>query len=325
MLGLVSGALVALLATAWLASRRSPFRILDVPNERSLHARPVPRTGGLGVLLGIFTVWGWQFISGIWEDEATAIALAAILVAAVSFWDDLQEVAPSIRLLIHFLAASMVALAGIVPWPGLLGLIAGIVAIVWMLNLYNFMDGMDGFAGSMTIIGMGSLALAAWMVDAKIFAFFCAAPAVACLGFLAFNWPPAKIFLGDVGSATLGLIAGAASCWGIQAGYFSWWFPLFAFGPFVVDATVTLFRRAWRRERVWQAHREHYYQRLVRLGWGHRRVLFAELGLMVLSALLGFLALRSDLAALVAACLAGMAYLAAMWSVDRAWRKAAKQ
>jgi UDP-N-acetylmuramyl pentapeptide phosphotransferase/UDP-N-acetylglucosamine-1-phosphate transferase len=132
-----------------------------------------------------------------------------------------------------------------------------------MTNLYNFMDGMDGFAGGMTLIGGLTLALLTATGNAWTISVLSSLLAGAAAGFLVHNFPPARIFMGDVGSL---------------------WVPLIVFSPFVVDATATLLRRALAGEKVWQAHRVHYYQRVVLLGWGHRRTVMVEYGLMVLCA-----------------------------------------
>jgi UDP-N-acetylmuramyl pentapeptide phosphotransferase/UDP-N-acetylglucosamine-1-phosphate transferase len=149
-----------------------------------------------------------------------------------------------------------------------------------MVNLYNFMDGMDGFAGGMAVFGFGAMAVLGWQGGDAGFALANAAIAAAAAGFLLFNFPPARIFLGDVGSATLGLLAAALSLLGSQRGLFPLWVAWLAFSPFIVDATWTLLRRLVRGERVWQAHRSHHYQRLVLAGWSHRRTVSLSYVLM---------------------------------------------
>jgi UDP-N-acetylmuramyl pentapeptide phosphotransferase/UDP-N-acetylglucosamine-1-phosphate transferase len=140
-----------------------------------------------------------------------------------------------------------------------------------MVNLYNFMDGMDGFAGGMAIFGFGALSLLGWQAGDAGFALVNAAIVAAAGGFLISNFPPARVFLGDLGSATLGLLAATLSLVGSQRGLFPLWLAWLAFSPFIVDATWTLLRRIAHGERVWQAHRSHHYQRLVLAGWSHRK------------------------------------------------------
>ncbi len=154
--------------------------------------------------------------------------------------------------------------------------------VIWMINLYNFMDGMDGFAGGMAVIGFSTLAWLGWADSG--FATFCMIVAAASAGFLVHNFPPAKIFLGDTGSTALGFLAAACSLWGAKDGLFPFWVAILVFSPFIVDATVTLLRRLLRREKVWEAHRTHYYQRLVLLGWGHRGTVLLEYALMLVCA-----------------------------------------
>jgi UDP-N-acetylmuramyl pentapeptide phosphotransferase/UDP-N-acetylglucosamine-1-phosphate transferase len=221
--------------------------------------------------------------------------------AVVSFLDDRQGVAAKWRILVHLLAAVSLWAANVAPdrleLPGFAlpvaawaGVFLTLLFAIWMINLYNFMDGMDGFAGGMAVIGFSTLA---WLgrTDAG-FAAVCLTVAAANAGFLVHNFPPAKIFLGDTGSTALGFLAAACSLWGSKADLFPFWVTLLVFSPFIVDATVTLLRRLLRGEKIWEAHRTHYYQRLVLLGWGHRRTVLAEYMLMLACAGSAVLAVR---------------------------------
>jgi len=274
---------ISLLLCLLLASEYSPLKILDVPNERSLHVKPTPHTGGIGIVLAVVISWviyGWFYEM---PEVMGWISISVFLVAGISFIDDWREVSPLLRISVHLMAGVVLLLAGLVMFEGWFGAMFTLVAIVWMLNLYNFMDGMDGFAGGMTLFGFGFLACAGWLQGENEYAMYASMVAVAAIGFLFVNFPPAKIFMGDIGSATLGLLAAAFSLWAIDIGLFAWWFPLLVFSPFVVDATVTLIRRMNNRERIWQAHRSHYYQRLVQLGWGHKKTVLAEYVIMLLT------------------------------------------
>jgi UDP-N-acetylmuramyl pentapeptide phosphotransferase/UDP-N-acetylglucosamine-1-phosphate transferase len=155
-----------------------------------------------------------------------------------------------------------------------------VFAIAWSANAYNFMDGADGLAAGMAVFGFGAYALAAHLAGAGPLATLCASLAAAAAAFLPFNWHPARLFLGDVGAVPVGFLAGALGAQGWNEGCWPLWFPLLVFAPFLGDATLTLARRLWRRERIWQAHREHYYQRLVQLGFGHRRTALLEYAAM---------------------------------------------
>ena len=203
--------------------------------------------------------------------------------------------------------------------------LTAILVIVWMTNLFNFMDGSDGLAGGMALFGFLFLALrAAWVGDAA-FASLNAVVAAGALGFLGFNFHPARVFMGDAGSIPLGFLAGLVGFAGWVSGVWPIWFPLLVFSPFIVDATVTLSRRLVRGEKVWQAHREHYYQRLILLGRGHRKTALLEYALMIaagLSALWGAAQSAVTQAILLGAWV--LTYLALARAIDRRWREAKK-
>lgn len=272
---------VSYLLVAWLASEKSPFKVLDAPNERSLHENPIPKTGGIALLLALFSGWLWELQQFDIPMVFVAIFLAALLVASISFIDDLKELSPLLRITVHAFAAFVLVGSGLTVHNSIAGDLFSFLAIIWMLNLYNFMDGMDGFAGGMTLSGFLFLGLAGFLQGEELFSLLAWMVAAASAGFLFKNFPPAKIFMGDTGSATIGFLAAAFSLWGMRDGIFEIWFPLLVFSPFVVDATITLLRRLLRGEKVWQAHREHYYQRLTLAGWGHRKTVLLEYLLML--------------------------------------------
>jgi UDP-N-acetylmuramyl pentapeptide phosphotransferase/UDP-N-acetylglucosamine-1-phosphate transferase len=292
-------AMTALVLAGWLTRRlcdpSSRLHVIDRPTERSLHDRPVPRGGGLAILGAfIVTLTGISVVRGFAADLVW-IAAGAAIVATVSYLDDRSGLSPGVRLLSHAAASGVLVLGGVslphVTLPGVTvsiphSLLVGFAVLftIWMTNLYNFMDGMDGFAGGMAVIGFATFALFGWRAGYESFATVSLILAAASAGFLLFNFPPARIFMGDVGSSTLGFLVAGLSIWGARDGVFPHWVAVLVFSPFVVDATVTLFRRLFRGERVWDAHRSHYYQRLVRLGWGHRRTVLREYVLMLASA-----------------------------------------
>ena len=258
-------ATVVLLA---LLLRRSDALPVDHPNERSLHHRPTPRIGGLALFPGV--VLGCLAVGLPDVDSMLLLGLAGFLFL-LSIFDDWRGLAVTLRFGAHLLAAALLALALMGASPFVL---AGALAVAWMTNLFNFMDGANGLAGGMAAIGFAAFGLASGE-SALAFALTGAA-----VGFVMFNFDPARVFLGDAGSIPLGFLAGALGLLGVVQGQWPWWFPLLVFSPFVVDATVTLLRRMARREYFWIAHREHYYQRLVRMGWSHRRLALAEYALM---------------------------------------------
>ncbi len=280
--------LVALAVTWWLARPESGLLLLDHPGERSLHTRPTPRTGGLAVLAGVLgggalAMWGSS------QPGLPWMLAGLFAVAGVSFADDRRGVSPFVRLSVHFLGAALavtselVILSRVAPGPPVVSGALTILGIVWLINLYNFMDGMDGFAGGMTVLGFVALALMAGPSRYPAYSGLCLTVAAASAGFLPFNFPPSRIFLGDVGSATLGYLAAGCIALGASMGAFPVESGLLVFSPFIADATITLLRRGFRRERVWTAHRSHYYQRLVLSGWSHRRTVLWEYLLMSLA------------------------------------------
>lgn len=291
-------------ATFGLSRRGGAWGPMAHPNERSLHERPTPASGGLGIAAGLVPAWvilAWVSVARL---PSPWLYAGALLVAAVSLWDDWRPLPAWVRLAAHGLAAGTVLLAGLAPrsmslpgWtfslPLGLALLLTLLFVAWMVNLYNFMDGMDGFAGGMAVFGFGGYAMLGFIGGDTGFAMTSGAVALAAAGFLAFNFPPARIFMGDVGASTLGFLAAVFALWGARLGLFNLVAALLLFSPFIVDATVTLLRRLLRGERVWQAHREHYYQRLVRLGWGHRKTVLWEYAIMALALIsaLGWLGL----------------------------------
>jgi UDP-N-acetylmuramyl pentapeptide phosphotransferase/UDP-N-acetylglucosamine-1-phosphate transferase len=186
------------------------------------------------------------------------------------------------------------------------------------------MDGSDGLAGGMAVIGFAAYAFAAGLAGHAPLAATSLAVSAAAAGFLAYNFPPARIFLGDVGSIPLGFLAGALGVIGWRDDVWPLWFPVLVFGPFIGDATITLFKRAARRERVWQAHREHYYQRLVRMGFGHRNTALIGYAAMLVCAAAA-LAGREQAPMTQAALFGGTSLLLAAMAVwiDLRWRRAA--
>lgn len=308
---LVAAATSALVIALMLRSGRAGP--LDNPNHRSLHSVAVPRSGGVGVLAGLACAGWWWVLPPAW-------LVALVLLAVVSWWDDWRPLSASLRFAVHFLAAASVVLN--MPGVGSMGAVLLVFALVWMTNLYNFMDGANGLAGGMALFGFLALSVAAALAGQHELAGWAAAAAGAALGFLRFNFHPARIFLGDIGSVTLGFLAALLGWYGWTRAAWPLWFPLLAFSPFIVDATMTLLRRLLRGEKVWQAHREHYYQRLVRMGWSHRRLALAEYALMIAVAAtaLGLLSAPSILQWFGVAAW-GVIYAVLMRWIDRLWQR----
>lgn len=271
-LGGVLAAAVASLSAALLLHRRARLP-LDAPNTRSLHEEPVPRIGGLVIWAGFVPV---ALLSRAELPGNAVWWVGWLAVLLVSLQDDRRGVPPLARLAVQGAAAGVAAwamLAGraVAPWPAAMVMAGAVLAIVWSANAFNFMDGSDGLAAIMTLFGFSAYAAGAMRGGSDAAAYW--ALVAATLPFAVINWPPARMFMGDNGAVPLGFLAAAFGVGEWARGTWPGWFPLLAFLPFLADATLTLIGRALRRERVWEAHRGHYYQRLHRLGAGHRGTL----------------------------------------------------
>lgn len=308
--------LVAALAVGWLARGRASRIALDEPNARSLHDTPVPRSGGIGLLLGAAAGWTYATPHLPW---AFWVALGLLIV--VSLLDDVRGLSAAIRLAVHLLAAALAAPALMGLSESVLLLAVAVLAIGWMCNLYNFMDGSDGLAGGMAVCGFLVYAAAAWFSGSTQFALLNLAVAAAAAGFLLHNFHPARIFLGDAGAVPLGFLAATFGITGWLQQDWTWWFPLLVFSPFIVDASVTLTRRLLSGARVWEAHRDHYYQRLVQLGLGHRSTALAEYALMALCGVTALWVMTLSVTLQYTALAgAGALYLILILIIERAWR-----
>lgn len=311
-------ALVALLSIAAILFSKLGRQIQDIPNDRSLHSTPVPRTGGVGLMAGILS--GWVLMTGalVWW-----VVLPVLILFGISLLDDMLDLTVRQRLLAHGVAALLLVVgSGLYTRHSVWVAMIVLLFTVWMTNLYNFMDGSDGLAGGMALFGFACYGVAALIAHDDGLAMLNFSIAAAALGFLYHNFPPAKIFMGDAGSIPLGFLAAAMGLWGWQQDCWPAWFPLLVFSPFVADATATLFKRAFRREKLSQAHRSHYYQRLVQMGWGHRNTALAEYALMLLAGMTALLGLGwahiGQGSLLLGWC---VAYLTLMMLIDRQWRE----
>jgi Fuc2NAc and GlcNAc transferase len=261
--------------------------VLDVPNPRSSHVVPKPRGGGLAIVLvttaGLL-VLGLRGI--VTWDLAGALVGGGLAVALVGLADDRRSLSAATRLTVHFAAAlwALTWLGGLPPLRvgtqllsfGWTGYVLGAFGIVWTLNLFNFMDGIDGIAASEALfVALAGALLTASLTDVGGVGFAAVLFAAACAGFLLWNWPPASIFLGDVGSGYMGYVIVVLAVAATRHNPVALWIWLILGGAFVVDATVTLLRRLLRRERVYQAHRSHAYQWLARRWGSHGKVTVA--------------------------------------------------
>ena len=273
--------------TKWLHHRAKALRLLQAPNHRSSHDHPTPNGGGLGIVVaGSLAGVGLGLFSG-WTTSWFVLGLGGLL-ATVGLLNDIEHLPARVRFGVQVaVCAGLLFALGDLPsisfragleleldgWV-LFGIL--LLAGVWWINLFNFMDGIDGIAGAQAVFMLlGAAALGAWtnadVISSPVWMLMLCF-AAATVGFLPLNWPPAKIFMGDVGSTWLGFGVFALALLSVQAGWLSYATWLVFAAVFVTDATVTLLTRMLRGERWYEAHRNHAYQKLARRLGGHRAV-----------------------------------------------------
>lgn len=249
--------------------------MFDIPNERSLHDTPTPKGGGVAIVFAWYVGITLLFFTGVVEQGLYSALLCGIMLAVVSLIDDIIGLKPYIRLIVQFITAiaAFYFLNGLRPliMPGLhlnynyIIYPIAIVGMVWFINLFNFMDGVDGFASVEVISICSVLFVMSWNMI-NILLIFCVS------GFLYWNWPKAKIFMGDVGSTQLGFILVVLGIYFHNTFEFSILNWIMLTSPFWFDATLTLFRRWYNNEKLSEAHRKHVYQRVVQSGFSHEKV-----------------------------------------------------
>jgi UDP-N-acetylmuramyl pentapeptide phosphotransferase/UDP-N-acetylglucosamine-1-phosphate transferase len=269
--------------TRW--ARRA--RLLDVPNERSSHNVPTPRGAGIVIVLVVIAAVAWSTGAA---GAAGMAGAAALVIALISAIDDARPLPSVLRLIVH-LACAVVAVFALTEdshtvWRAGT-IVVGILWIVSLTNAYNFMDGIDGISGAQAVVTGITVVVAGLRLDLNESAVAGAAIASANMGFLFFNWPPARVFMGDVGAAFLGFVFAVLT---LRIGSVSFDAGVVVFlslWPFVFDTTMTLLRRMARRENIFASHRSHLYQRLVIAGWPHAYVTAMYAVLAVLGSLAG--------------------------------------
>ena len=278
--------ILSLLLTAGLRRYALARSVIDIPNARSSHTVPTPRGGGVAIVLTFLLVVVGLMLLGVGQlSVLVALAGGGGLIAVIGFMDDHGHIAARWRLLGHFLAAAWMLgwMGGLPPLPlfgwsldlGWLGGLLAAVYLVWLLNLYNFMDGIDGIASVEALCVCLGACLIYWLNGTTALAWGPLILAMAVLGFLYWNFPPARIFMGDAGSGFLGIALGVLS---VQAAWQSsalLWVWLILLGVFIVDATFTLMRRLIRGDKVYEAHRSHAYQFASRQAGRHLPVTLA--------------------------------------------------
>ncbi|MCX6334950.1 MAG: glycosyltransferase family 4 protein [Bacteroidia bacterium] len=250
-------------------------RILDIPNERSLHNVPTPSGGGAAIVISWYIGITFLYFNGIIDKTLYSALMSGILVAIISLIDDIYGVKPYIRLIVHIITAvvALFMLNGLRPLiiPAInfnydfIVYPLAIIGIVWFINLFNFMDGVDGFASVEAIFICSVYFVLTWNIATLLL--------IVCVGgFLSWNWPKAKIFMGDTGSTQLGFVLVVMGIYfhnNLEFSVINW---IMLTSPFWFDATLTLFRR-WRNgEKLSQAHKKHVYQRIVQAGFSHEKV-----------------------------------------------------
>jgi Fuc2NAc and GlcNAc transferase len=281
--------IVASIALSWLVAslvsrRAEQWRLVQIPNHRSSHVQPTANGGGLGIVLASVATGGWLALAG--ASQLSALLVLSLPLAVIGLIDDVRHVSAMSRMGVQVIVmVGLLTLVGEGPawesiadaspygWP-LMGVL--ILAGVWWINLFNFMDGIDGIAGGQVIFMLvAGTGLASWFhpeaVRSPMWA-FAICVAAATLGFLPVNWPPARVFMGNVGSTWLAFMIFAVALVSIQAGWLSPAVWLVLGAGFVTDATITLIIRMLRGERWYEAHRSHAYQRLSRRWRGDRNM-----------------------------------------------------
>lgn len=262
-----------------LIKKATPLKLLDIPNNRSLHTQPTPSGGGLAILFGWLLALGMFWLFGSIDKQLLLALLLGIPIALISIIDDIRRVSPLLRLLVHFssVIGALYILDGVRPFAEIavsfnyqfISYPVAVIGIVWFINLYNFMDGIDGLASFEAVLI--SIVLFIFTGDPLLWIFISS-----IAGFLYWNWPRAKIFLGDVGSTQLGYVLVILGVYYHNTFDFSILNWVMISSPFWFDATYTLLRRMRNGEKLSEPHRKHLYQRLVRAGFSHLQVnLFA--------------------------------------------------
>ncbi len=283
--------LLSLTLTYFIRVGALKHKILDIPNKRSSHSAPVPRGGGLAIVICWYLGITLLFFFGQIADNLYYAFMSGSLLAIISLIDDIISLKPRLRLLSQLASASLalfflrdhffINISGWIIETQFILIPLFILAIVWFINLYNFLDGIDGYASVEAI----STALIIYSFTGNI---ICLLLVASVAGFLFWNWPKAKIFMGDVGSTQLGFILIVLGIYLNNEGQFDLILWIIITSPYWFDATLTLYRRWRNKEKLSQAHKKHIYQRIVQSGFSH---LQTDMALIVLNILLAFVAL----------------------------------
>lgn len=306
-LGIASFAL-SLFGARYMVRRLGRGAPIDVPNSRSSHQNPTVTAGGVGLALSLFLVLLMlgSLNRGVPTEGLVLFALATAFIAAIGFWDDFRYPPALWRLLLQVGAASLVIAGGMalrvfeLPWgPGITLRWAAVpLSLLWitgLVNLFNFIDGADGLANSLAVVCSAGIAAAAFATSHPYEGIAAVTVTAACLGLLWYNFPPAQVFTGDVGSLTLGFVLSVLAIRLSAQGERSvpLMFFIILYSSFLFDTSYTVLRRTVAGEKFWLAHRTHLYERLLQSGWSHLRVTSFYVGQGFVSLALALFYLRA--------------------------------
>jgi len=269
----IAAAIMSWLICAAIKTNAQKWRLVDIPNVRSSHVLPTPRGGGLGIVVAFYVAVIVLVAGGGKGATSLLLLLPALPIALLGFIDDFKPLGVRLRLLVQLACATAIVLLAGRDFSG--GPISWLVTVValgyvaWLINLYNFMDGIDGIAVTEAMTVLAGAVMISWWHSGHIENYGWLLLLAACGGFLLWNWSPAKLFMGDVGSTFLGAVLAAWSLDSSSVPLASW---LILMAAFIADASYTLVRRGRQREPVWQAHRSHLYQQLAQRWHSHARV-----------------------------------------------------
>lgn len=272
--------------TRFIRSLAMQYRIIDVPNSRSSHETPTPRGGGMAIAVTYFLIIGLLLLGGFLSiSEVGGLLISGLAITLLGFIDDLITLPRKPRLLVWLLITGIAIIFGIslktieLPWLGKInfGILSPLVTFLWLIgvtNFYNFMDGIDGLAASETIAAAGFLLFFSFRMGNDVIAFSSLVLLGAAGGFLIYNFPPAKIFMGDGGSNFLGFIFATLAVLGgkAESGQIPFVVPVILLNMFLLDGGVTLIKRLPKGKKWLEPHRDHYYQRLIKSGLSHLQV-----------------------------------------------------
>ena len=272
-------ALLVSALTCWFWIRFAAARsIADAPGQRRMHQQITPRGGGVGIALALLLVLAWQLHATAPSEPNLVLSLSGALVgigfaAAAGLLDDFRRVGTLGKFLLQIIAAICIAIPWLQPaWPAILIGIAAAMTVLVLINFWNFMDGSNGIAGTQAVLVALTLAVAAQQPATRLLALALMASSA---GFLPFNLPKARLFMGDVGSHAIGACLAALILWELEERDLSLFQAFILISAFTMDAGLTLVRRIIRGRRFWQAHREHLYQMAIRKGFSHNQVCLA--------------------------------------------------